>query len=108
MAIDQLQNVIDEYVDRLPETSRRNAYGFPCYFVRDRVFGLYDGFALVLRFGDETVNHLLDIDLGKRFRHAGNSAMERSWVRINPRKVHSDEVLETLIRQSYDFVLGGC
>ncbi len=101
--LDIVKNLIDEYVDQLPETSRRNAYGFPCYFVKDRVFGLYDGIALVLRLDKPAGDELLVQRVAKRFRHARN-ASGRTWIRINPEKLQSEEVLETLIIQSYNFV----
>ncbi|MBI2886716.1 MAG: TfoX/Sxy family protein [Chloroflexi bacterium] len=104
--MDTVQGLIETYVDQLPEASHRNAYGFPCYFARNKVFGLYDGYALVLKFDPPTVEHLLTTELGKRFRHAASSA-DMSWVRVNLERLHSQEVLETLIRQSYDYVLGG-
>ena len=102
--MDAVQDLIDTFVDQLPEASRRNAYGFPCYFVRNKVFGLYDGYALVLKFDDDTAEHLLSIDVGKHFRHASTNS-DLAWIRLNLNKVHSEEVLETLIHQSYDFVL---
>lgn len=102
--MDTLEIVIGDYIDQLPECSRRNAFGFVCYFVRGRVFGLYDGLALVLKFDKPTGDQLLALQMGKRFRHATN-AFGRSWIRLNPARVESDEVLETLIKQSYDFVV---
>ena len=104
MLVDQVQSLIDIYVEQLPEASRRNAFGFACYFVRERVFGLYDGVALVLKFDKPTGDALLAEAVGSRFRHAKNP-FGRSWIRINPTRVQSQEVLETLIVQSYNYVL---
>lgn len=103
---DGLQAFMDEYVDTLPKASRRAAYGFQCYFAGGRVFGLYDGLAITLKFPEETGTELLARRMGKRFRHASSTA-GREWIRINPARVQTDEVLETLIRQSYEYVLGG-
>jgi hypothetical protein len=102
---DQLQGFIDEYVGNLPEGSRRPAFGFQCYFAAGRVFGLYDGLALTLKFPTAKGTELLEMRMGKRFRHA-SSTFGREWIRINPARVDTDEVLETLIRESYDYVLG--
>jgi hypothetical protein len=104
MLVDQVQRLIDAYVDQLPEASRRSAFGFPCYFARDKVFGLYDGYALVLKFDKSTGDELLALAVGQRFRHARNT-FGRAWIRINPGRVQSTEVLETLIVQSYNYVL---
>jgi len=103
---DQLQEFMDEYVAGLPEGSKRPAFGFQCYFAAGRVFGLYDGLAVTLKFDQPAGTQLLEMRMGKRFRHA-SSAFGREWIRINPARVESHEVLETLIRQSYDYVLGG-
>ena len=102
--MDALATVIEQYVDTLPDCTQKNAYGFICYFAKGKVFGLYDGIAIVLKFDKPTGDQLLAMRMGKRFRHATN-AFGRSWIRVNPEKVESDEVLETLIKQSYDFVL---
>lgn len=101
---DRLQEFMDEYVATLPAGSQKPAFGFQCYFAGGRVFGLYDGLAVTLKFPEEVGTDLLAKRMGKRFRHA-SSTFGREWIRINPASVNTDEVLETLIRQSYDYVL---
>lgn len=96
---------MDDYVETLPEGSHRPAFGFQCYFAGGKVFGLYDGLAVTLKFSETTGTELLAMRMGKRFRHA-SSTFGREWIRINPARVDTDEVLETLIRQSYEYVLG--
>lgn len=103
MPYDVTQELIDEFVDKLPDASRRHAFGFPCYFVQDRVFGLYDGHALVLKLDKPTGDDLLVQRVAQRFRHA-RDASGRMWIRVNPEKLQSEEVLETLIVHSYNFV----
>ena len=102
---DSLQLIIEGYVTRLPGGASRMAYGFPCYFAGERVFGLYDGDALVLKFDSDTGEQLIAAEFGRHFRHAG-AGTGRLWVRINLARLRSDEVLETLIQQSYDYITG--
>ncbi len=102
--MDGLVSVIDNYINTLPDCTQKPAYGFMCYFVKGRVFGLYDGEALVLKFDKPAGDQILLQRMGTRFKHAMN-ASHRSWIRVNPEKVVTDEVLETLIKQSYDYVL---
>lgn len=102
---DSLQTMIEGYVTQLPDGAGRTAYGFPCYFAGERVFGLYDGDALVLKFDAETGEQLISMQFGRRFRHAATTS-GKLWVRINLARVDSEEVLETLIHQSYEYVMG--
>lgn len=103
--LDSLQMMIEGYVSQLPEGTSRTAYGFPCYFAGEHVFGLYDGDALVLKFDAETGEQLIAAQFGRRFRHAATTS-GKLWVRINLAQVSSEEVLETLIHQSYEYVVG--
>lgn len=103
--IDSLHNMIEGYVTQLPAGASRTAYGFPCFFAGERVFGLYDGDALVLKFDAETGEQLIGMQFGRRFRHAATTS-GKEWVRINLARVDSEEVLETLIHQSYEYVMG--
>ncbi len=103
--LDSLHTMIEGYVTQLPGGTSRTAYGFPCFFAGERVFGLYDGDALVLKFDADTGDQLITAQFGRRFRHAATTS-GRLWVRINLARVSSEEVLETLIHQSYQYVMG--
>ena len=96
---------MDDYVGTLPHGSSKAAYGFQCYFANGKVFGMYDGLAVTLKFPEDAGTQLLEMRMGKRFRHSSSSG-GREWIRLNPARLDSDEVLETLIRQSYEYVLG--
>ena len=101
---DSLQMMIEGYVTQLPKGASRTAYGFPCYFAGERVFGLYDGDALVLKFDADKGEQLIAAQFGRHFRHAATSS-GKLWVRINLARVNSEEVLETLIYESYEYVI---
>ena len=102
--MEDLQTVIEQYMDSLTDCTQKHAFGFLCYFAKGRVFGMFDGIALTLKFDKPTGDDLLKLQMGQRFQHATN-AFGRSWIRVYPEKMESDEVVETLIKQSYDYVI---
>ncbi|MBI4498735.1 MAG: TfoX/Sxy family protein [Chloroflexi bacterium] len=101
MTIHEAKRILDECLEQLPEASLRSAFGFPCLFAAGKVFGLYDGDFIVLRFEEELVATLVAQGEGYAFAPRPNIASARSWVKIAHEHVGSPDRLRDLIYLSY-------
>ena len=101
MDILEAKSILDDCLEELPEVDSRPAFGFPCLFVRGKVFGLYDGDFIVLRFEETVVSQLVAIGEGYPFTARANIASSRSWVKIAHDQMDSSERLRDLIILSY-------
>lgn len=106
MTIFEAKGILDACLEELPEANLRSAFGFPCLFARGKVFGLYDGDYIVLRFEEATVAHLAAQGEGYPFTPRANIASSRSWIKIAHEQLESPERLRDLIHTSYRGRLG--
>lgn len=101
MTILEAKGILDLCLEELPEASSKAAFGFPCFFARGRVFGLYDGDFIVLRFDETTVAALVAEGEGYPFTPRENIASSRSWIKVAHERLATPERLRGLIHLSY-------
>ncbi len=106
MNIFEAKGILDNCLEELPEAHVKAAFGFPCMFARERVFGLYDGDFIVLRFAEEVVATLVEQGEGYPFTPRANISSSRSWIKIAHEQIGSSERLRELIYSSYHSRLG--
>src|SRR5690242_7239962 len=98
--------ILDDILDELPNTTWKSAFGFPCFFAEGRVFGLYDGDFIVLRFQPAQVDTLVGQGEGFAFKPRPNIATANTWVRIAHDQLAGPERLRELILLSYETRIG--
>ena len=102
MDIGEAKAILDYCLEEMTEASEKPAFGFPCFFARGRVFGLYDGDFIVLRFEEDVVDSLVSQGEGFPFKARANIASSRNWIKIAHEELVSTERLRELIFSSYN------
>jgi hypothetical protein len=101
--IAEAKSILDDVLEDLPDATWKAAYGFPCIFAGGRVFGLYDGDFIVLRFRPDQVEELVGRGEGSTLKGAkiGPSA-RMAWFRVAHDQLPGPERLRELILLSYE------
>lgn len=107
MNIGEAKAILDDCLEELSGADQRSAFGFPCYFARGKVFGLYDGDFIVLRFEEAVVADLVRQGEGHAFTPRASIASSRSWIKVAHEDLGSPERLRELIYHSYHARIAG-
>lgn len=94
--------ILDDLMEELPEATWKAAYGFPCIFAAGRVFGLYDGDFIVLRFRQDQAEALVGKGEGVTLKGRMGSSARMAWLRVAHDQLSGPERLRELVMLSYE------
>jgi TfoX/Sxy family transcriptional regulator of competence genes len=100
--ITEAKAILDDLLEELPEAAWKSAYGFPCIFAGGRVFGLYDGEFIVLRFRPEQADVLVGQGEGVTLKGKLGASARMAWLRVAHDRLAGPERLRELVRLSYE------
>ncbi len=99
----EYKSVLDELLLQLPEVTAGKMFGYPAYYVRNKLFACVCGEGVAVKVPEEMANRLLAQSNVVPFQPMGRPRM-REWVQINRPAPEDYRLDREIFRRAVEFV----